>query len=53
MLSKLRDSKLAYYDIQITWTLNPLNWEVSYFKYDFNLRHVEFGPIRVLIYSGV
>jgi len=40
--------RLEAYDLQITFTLNPLNWQVRAERYHTWGLQIEFGPLSVL-----
>ena len=40
---------LEWYDVHITFTLNPFNWELGVEKYYNWGLHLKFGPVSALL----
>lgn len=40
-----------WYDIHVTFILNPLNWTIKYTTY-FKVKQIKFGPVSVTLYYG-
>lgn len=44
--------KLRWWDLQVTFTFNPLNWGIQNEKYGNGVRVVAFGPLQAMILYG-
>lgn len=42
---------LRWYDVNVVFTLNPLNWQLSYDKHR-TYKMLVFGPVKVLVLHG-
>lgn len=41
-----------WYDLQLGFVLNPLNWELSYTNYGFGARILKTGPLSFFLLTG-
>ena len=51
-LAELRDGPLPWYDIQVTFILNPLNWQLEHYKGGYGVDIFKVGPLSVMVIHG-
>lgn len=41
-----------WYDLQLGFVMNPLNWELEYTNYGFGARNLKVGPFSFFLLTG-